>query len=225
MSKPRVIERYSKKGIWFHWIHTAAFLVLLITGAILIIPGLGGAAASGATRVIHRVAVVLFVAAPIVYAILDFKSAKHFIKETFTWGKGDIKWVKSAPDYYFGGAEEKMPPQGNVNTGQKLWQLILIATSIIFVITGIVMWFFKGVAPTALFQWCVIFHDIAFVGVLAMLLVHVYLGAIHPRMKESWLSMLDGKISVSYAIKHYGLWYKEIAGKTQNQEDTGTNTS
>jgi len=113
----------------------------------LIIPGLGGAAAGGITRVIHRVAVVVFVVAPIVYAIIDFKSAMHFIKETLTWGKGDIDWVKSAPDYYFGGAEEKMPAQGNINTGQKLWQLILLGTSIIFVITGIIMWFFKGVVP------------------------------------------------------------------------------
>jgi len=224
MSQPRVIERYSRKGIWFHWIHTAAFMVLLITGAILIIPGLGGAAAGGITRVIHRVAVVVFVVAPIVYAIIDFKSAMHFIKETLTWGKGDINWVKSAPDYYFGGAEDKMPAQGKINTGQKLWQLILLGTSIIFVITGIIMWFFKGVVPAGLFQWSVIFHDIAFIGVLAMLLVHIYLGSIHPRMSESLRSMIDGKISISYAKNHYGKWYEETADNAENSEDAGTSS-
>ena len=32
-------------------------------------------------------------------------------KETLTWGKNDFNWLQAAPLYYFGGAEEKMPPQ------------------------------------------------------------------------------------------------------------------
>jgi formate dehydrogenase subunit gamma len=211
MTEPRVVERFKKRTIWFHWVHTLAFLVLIVTGAILFLPGLGGAAASGLTRLIHRVAVVFFVGAPLLYFIFNPKMSLHFIKETLTWGKDDLGWVQAAPLYYFGGAEENMPPQGHVNTGQKMWQLVILATGLIFVITGFIMWFFKGTVPAGLFQWCVIIHDIAFLLAFLMLLVHIYLGVIHPRMTESLRSMLDGKISKSYAKSHYGKWYDEIS--------------
>lgn len=211
MTEARVVERFKKRTIWFHWIHTTAFLVLLVTGAILFIPGLGGPAAGGLTRFIHRIAVVFFAGAPIVYFILNPKMSLHFIKETLTWGKDDIQWIRQAPDYYFGGDEENMPPQGHVNTGQKMWQFIVLVTGALFLISGFFMWFLKDALSSGVFQWCVIVHDVAFIVALLMLLVHVYLGIIHPRMTESLRSMWDGKISKTYAKNHYGKWYDEVA--------------
>jgi len=213
MTEERIVERFRKRTIWFHWIHTAAFLLLLITGAILFIPGAGGIAAGGWTRVIHRLAVVIFVGTPVVYFLFNPRMSLHFIKETFTWGKGDFEWLKAAPDYYFGGEEGKMPPQGHINTGQKMWQLVVLGTGAAFLVTGIIMSFLKGSVAYALFGWCVIAHDIAFIAALTMLLVHIYLGVIHPRMIESFSSMIDGKISVTYAKHHYGKWYDKIAGR------------
>ncbi len=213
MAEARTVERFRKRTIWFHWIHTAAFLALLITGAILFFPGLGGAAAGGLTRSIHRIAVVFFVGVPLIYVAINPRMSWHFIKETFTWGSADFRWVCLAPDYYFGGAEEKMLPQGHVNPGQKAWQLIVVVTSVIFLVSGLLMWFFKSSLPPGVFQWSVIAHDVAFIVALLMLLVHIYLGVIHPRMTESLRSMLDGKVSRKYAQNHYGLWYKEAAAK------------
>ena len=211
MTEVRVVERFRKRTIWFHWIHTAAFLVLVVTGAILFLPGLGAPAAGGLTRFIHRIAVVFFAGVPIVYFIINPRMSLHFIKETLTWGKDDIKWVSQAPDYYFGGDEENMPPQGHVNTGQKMWQFIVLVTGVLFLISGLFMWFFKDVLSPGVFQWCVIVHDIAFILAFLMLLVHIYLGVIHPRMTESLRSMWDGKISKTYARSHYGKWYEEVA--------------
>jgi len=214
MAEPRVVERFKKRTIWFHWIHTAAFLALVITGAILFFPGIGGAASGGMTRLIHRIAVVIFVAAPIIYFFTNPRMTLHFIRETLTWGKDDLDWARAAPFYYFGGSEDRMPPQGHVNTGQKMWQLIILGTGVLFFATGLIMWFFKDAVSTYVFQWCVIIHDIAFLLVFLMLLVHVYLGVLHPRMNESLRSMWDGKISRTYAKNHYGKWYEEIsAGK------------
>lgn len=211
MAEARVVERFKKRTIWFHWMHTAAFLVLLVTGAILFFPGIGAPAAGGLTRFIHRIAVVFFVGAPIVYFFLNPRMSLHFIRETLTWGKEDLQWFLKAPDYYFGGAEEKMPPQGHVNTGQKMWQLVVLGTGILFLISGCLMWFFKDVLGPGVFQWGVIVHDIAFVLAALMLLVHIYLGIIHPRMTESLRSMWDGKVSKTYARNHYGKWYDEIS--------------
>ena len=211
MTEPRVVERFKKRTIWFHWIHMVAFLTLIVTGAILFIPGLGAPAAGGLTRLIHRIAVVFFIGAPLLYFVFSPKMSLHFIKETLTWGKDDLGWVQAAPLYYFGSAEESMPPQGHVNTGQKMWQFIVLGTGILFLISGFIMWFLKDIVSTGIFQWCVVAHDIAFLLAFNMLLVHIYLGVIHPRMTESLRSMLDGKISKSYAKSHYGKWYDEIS--------------
>jgi formate dehydrogenase subunit gamma len=211
MTESRVVERFRKRTIYLHWIHTIAFLTLIVTGAILFFPGLGGAAAGGTTRLIHRIAVAFFVAIPVIYSVFNPRTALHFIKETLTWGKDTISYMEAAPLYYFGGPEENMPPQGHINPGQKMWQLIVLGTGILFVASGFVMWFFKDSAPTGLFQWCVIVHDVAFLLAFLMFLVHIYTGAIHPRMSESFRSMLDGKISKKYAKSHYGKWYEEIS--------------
>ena len=120
-------------------------------------------------------------------------------------------WLMAAPSYYFGGPEENMPPQGHVNSGQKLWQFIVLFTGALFVASGLIMLFLKNIVAPQVFQWAVIAHDVAFILAFLMLLVHVYLGVIHPRMTESLRSMWDGKISKSYARNHYGKWYDEIS--------------
>ena len=215
MTEPRAVERFRTRTIWLHWIHTVAFLILIVTGAILFFPGIGEPAAGGMTRLIHRAGVVIFVAIPVIYSVFNPRTAVHFIKETLTWGKEDMGWVMAAPLYYFGGAEERMPPQRQVNTGQKMWQFIVLVTGVLFFVSGLIMWFLKDTVPAGIFQWCVIAHDVAFLLALLMFLVHIYMGSIHPVMNESFRSMLDGKISKKYAQSHYGKWYEEISARDE----------
>lgn len=219
MTEPRVVERFKIRTVWLHWVHTAAFLILIVTGAILFFPGIGVIAAGGWTRILHRVIAVIFIAVPFIYIPFNFKEVLHFLKETlFGWGKGDIAWGMRAPDYYFGGPEEKMPPQGHANTGQKMWQLVVIGTGVIFLVTGAIMWFFKGSVSPDIFRWCLAIHGFAFLIALVMLLVHVYMSVLHPRMGESFRSMVDGKISVTYAKHHYGKWYAEMSGDESHED-------
>ena len=215
MSEARTIERFKKRTIWLHWVHTLAFIVLIVTGAILLVQGFGGAASGGVTRVIHRVGIVIFVGIPVIYAIFNPRTAWHFIKESLTWGKQDIGWLLAAPGYYFGGPEDKMPPQEHINTGQKMWQFIVLATGLLFLASGFIMLFLKDIVAPEVFQWSVVAHDVAFLLAFLMLLVHIYTGAIHPRMTESFRSILDGKISADYAKHHYGKWYDKIVAKNK----------
>ena len=80
---------------------------------------------------------------------------------------------------------------------------------VVFVITGILMWFFKGALPAGVFQWSVLFHDFAFIAVGTFFLVHFTLSVLHPSMPESMKSMVRGKISKEYAKSHHEKWYKE----------------
>lgn len=209
----RQVKRYRKPTRLLHWIHAGAFVFLFLTGLVLFIPQLAFLAEDSWTRVIHRVAAVIFVVVPLWYLFINWRASWQSIKEAFTWGAEDFGWLQAAPRYYFLSDESSMPPQGHMNSGQKMWWFMVIIFGVIFVITGLIMWFFKSIAPAGLLQWTVFVHDIAFIVTGAMFFVHIYLGVFHPLMTEAWDSMARGKVSVEYARSHHGKWYNEIKAK------------
>jgi formate dehydrogenase subunit gamma len=208
----RTVERYRQRTVVLHWVHTAAFLVLVLTGAVTFFHG-DGFSNFFIAKILHRAAAVLFIGIPVINYLLDPGATLGFIKETFRWNRDDLKWVKAAPGYYFGGDESHMPAQGRLNAGQKAWQAVIIVTGLIFVCSGVALWGFRWALPLAVYQWLLLTHGIVFVVVVLMFLVHIYLGVFHPRFKESLRSMLDGKISPGYAKKHYPKWYEKQTGK------------
>ncbi len=205
------VERYRKPTRVLHWIHASSFVILFLTGLILFLPPLASLAEDSWTRLIHRIAAVIFVVIPLWYLFTNRKASWKSIKGAFDWGAEDMSWLQAAPRYYFLGDEKAMPPQGHMNTGQKMWWFMVIVFGIIFVITGLIMWAFKTTAPVGLLQWTVFVHDIAFIITGVMLFVHIYLGVLHPLMTEAWNSMARGKVSVEYAKSHHGKWYEEVS--------------
>jgi len=204
------VEKYRKPIRILHWIHSGAFVLLFLTGLILFIPGLGFLAEDGYTRIIHRVGATIFIVIPIIYLIINPAAVGRGLKKAFTWGSEDMGWLKAAPAYYFLGKEEDMPPQGEMNTGQKMWWFMTIVFGLLFVVTGLIMWFAKTTAAPGLLQWMTFIHDVAFIVTGAMFLLHIYLGVFHPMMNEAWSSITGGKISAEYAKKHHAKWYTEL---------------
>jgi formate dehydrogenase subunit gamma len=146
--------------------------------------------------------------------VLRPRASLRAVKDAFVWGQEDLGWLKAAPRYYFLADEGSMPPQGHMNTGQKMWWLIVVVFSAVAILTGIVMWFLQEIAPAAVFQWMVFAHDAAFIVMGEMLLVHIYLGAIHPLMNEAWGAITRGTVSEGYARSHHARWYEEqVKGK------------
>lgn len=212
---PKGIIKYTTGVRVLHWLNTAAFVFLFLTGLFLFIPQLGPLAAGGWTRAIHRVAAVFFVLIPLFFLFANWKPSWEKIKKAFEWGTDDLGWLKAAPGYYFLCDEKCMPPQDEMNTGQKLWWLITLVSWAGFAATGLVMWAFKTIAPAGLLQWMVLLHDIAFIVAVPMLFVHVYLGVFHPLMKGAWDAMATGKVSAEYARSHHARWYDKVTGKSE----------
>lgn len=209
------IERYRTPTRILHWIHAGAFVTLFITGLVLFVPPLGFLAQSSWSRVLHRVAALIFVVAPVIYLALNWKATWEGVKEAFSWGVEDMGWVVAAPRYYFLCDEEAMPPQEYMNTGQKMWWLLVIVFVPVFIITGFIMWAFKTTAPAELLQWSVLVHDIAFIATGGMFFVHIYLSVAHPLMRPlrtgAWSSMARGKVSIEYARSHHTKWYHRVS--------------
>ena len=204
------VEKYKLSSRWLHWVHGGAFVLLLITGLFLFVPWFSQAALFGWSRLAHRIGALVFMGAPLIFLVFNLKRSLLFVKEAFVWGKEDIGWFKAAPSYYFGGDPSEMPPQERANTGQKLFWLVAFLGGGVFVITGLIMWGFKGMVSPAIFQWCVLFHDLALISVGGFFVVHFYLSVLHPRMTESLRSMIKGKVSAEYAKSHHGKWYAEV---------------
>jgi len=211
------VERYGRATRYLHWTHAVAFTILLLTGLILFVPALGFLAEDSWTRVLHRIAAVVFVLAPMIYIPLNWRGTRRGVMDAFRWGREDTKWLLAAPRYYFLCDEEAMPPQGHMNTGQKMWWLIVLVFSSLFIITGGIMWFAKSIAPAGLLQWAVIVHDVSFVVTILMFFVHIYMSVVHPLTRPlkggSWASMVSGRMSADFAKAHYGKWYDEVADK------------
>jgi len=200
--------RFRKRTIVLHWVHTGAFLILAVTGAIMLLQE-DVYSNIYVAQILHRAAAVIFIAVPVLGYFIAPRSSAGFIKESLKFGTEDIKWIVAAPDYYFGGPEERMPPQGRLNSGQKFWQSVVIVTGLIFVITGIPLWVFRFNLPVSAFEWILFVHGIPFIIVFVVLLLHIYLALFHPRFKESISSMINGRISSNYARTHYRKWYEK----------------
>lgn len=211
------VVKYRKPIRILHWIHSGAFLLLFLTGLVLFIPALGFLAEDSWTRLIHRIGAAIFVIIPIIYLIINPKAVGRGFKLAFSVGNNFGGWLKALPRYYFLGDESQMPAQDALNTGEKLWWLTVIIFGIIFVITGIIMWFFKTSAPPALLLWMTFIHDVAFIAIGCFFFIHLFLAIFHPLMTEAWSAMANGKISTEYAKAHHGKWYAEISkGKEES---------
>jgi formate dehydrogenase subunit gamma len=210
----REVQKYRKPTRILHWVHAGAFVVLFLTGLVLFIPPLGPLAQDGWTRLLHRVAAFVFIIAPLIYMPINWKTTLKGLKEAFTWGVEDLGWLKAAPGYYFLSDEKAMPPQGHMNTGQKMWWLLVVLFGPLFVITGAVMWFGRTATPSALIQWMLFVHNVAFVVTGVMFFIHIYMSIAHPLVRPlktgAWSAMARGKVSVDYARSHHGKWYEEI---------------
>jgi formate dehydrogenase subunit gamma len=213
-SKQRELLVFGGTQRFVHWLHTAAFAVLMVTGAMLYIPWFGNSIDQGAgghaVRLLHRIGAVAFMLVPVIYIVFDFEEWLASMKRVFTWNKDDLGWLQAAPAYYFLGDEEAMPPQDKFNTGQKLFYLTVVICMVGFIVTGLIMWFGKGVVPVWMFQWSVFLHDLCTIAYAAFFLVHFVLSVMHPLMKGAINGMLFGWMPEEYVKHHHAKYYQEL---------------
>ena len=219
------VERYRLPTRILHWVHAASFIVLLITGIIFFFRLIGTADGGNWLRIVHRAAGVVFVLAPLIYLPMNWVRAWEGIALAFRWGVDDLEWVKAAPQYYYLGEERAIPPQGFLNTGEKVWWLLVLVLGPVLAITGVLMWALRESVSLEALQFMLFLHDIAFIIVGTMFLVHVYMAVIHPLarpLKEgSWSAMTRGRISSAYASSHYGKWYQTVKD-VKGEKEPGT---
>ncbi len=223
----RWIPKYTPLERALHWIHVACFIPLAFTGYILFAGWLDPLAQGEAGqffRLVHRVAAVIFGLVPIVYAVVQPRRMLVNIREFLTFGKDDIAWLKAAVPYYLLGKHGAMIPQPRFNTGERFNAVVMVLGTITFGITGLTMWFLKGIMAAGLYKAMIVIHDLAFIATGVMFIVHFYLAVVHPLMWQSLVSMRFGFVSESYAREHHAKWYygEKRARELWEQHKTST---
>ncbi len=214
-----LVVRFTGAERFAHWVHFVAFTVLLGTGLFIYVPWFQSfaiGAAGEASRLAHRAAAVVFIIAPLFYLIFSPREFFYSLKESFSWGPDDWGWLQNAWSYYAHGKAGTMPPQGKYNAGQKFNALTQIIAFWLFVITGFVMWFGKGAVPRDVFVWSVILHDLSVIATVLLFMLHLYLVAVHPLMRESITAMFEGTVTEEFAKEHHAKWLAERVYRKQN---------
>ncbi|MDR3589557.1 MAG: formate dehydrogenase subunit gamma [Negativicutes bacterium] len=210
------IARFSLAERITHWVHTASFFTLLLTGLIVLSPKFGFLApvfgGVQAARVIHKIAGLFFAFGTIlIFVIGDWAAFVVWLKEITSWGKEDAAFLKEFPKEFFGG-HPQLPEQGRFNSGEKVNSLLIIFAGAGLAVTGLMMWFADSI-PLALIRWAYPLHDLAAFTMTAVIIGHMYLGLVHPGSKEAINGMLGGTVSRAFAKAHHARWYREMCQK------------
>lgn len=205
------IERYTPNDRSNHWFTALCFVLLALSGLALFHPSmywltalLGGGTW---TRILHPfIGVVMFVS----FMILVIRFWHHNVLQAH-----DRQWLRQFDDVV-GNREDRLPPVGRYNAGQKLLFWVLLLSMLGLLLTGLVMWrsYFSHLFPISILRLASLLH--AFFGfvIICTIIVHVY-AAIW--VKGSLKSMTQGTVSYAWARKHHPLWYRDVLNHEQAQ--------
>jgi formate dehydrogenase subunit gamma len=201
------VLRYTLKERLNHWVAAGSYLYLLATGLAFWSPWLfwlavvlGGGPVS---RMLHPWAGLIFTAS-VSYMFVMWSKQMHF---TAT----DIAWWKSIR-YYITNQDDKVPPAGRYNAGQKLLFWSFFIGGWVLLLSGLVLWFSDSL-PWG-WRWlryvAVLVHPIAALATIANFMIHIYMGVFAER--GAFGSVIRGDVTLAFAKRFHPSWYEEIVG-------------
>jgi formate dehydrogenase subunit gamma len=205
-----LIERYNANERSNHWITAICFVLLAVSGLAMFHPAtawmavfLGG---GQWTRILHPfIGVVMAVS----FGLLVARFWHHNRFEP-----GDREWLKGATDVMTLN-EEKVPPVGRYNAGQKVLFFVLIACMVALVLSGIVIWreYFSLYFPIGLVRFAALLHAFCAFVIIVSIVIHVYAGF---WVKGSVGAMVRGTVTYGWARKHHRRWFEEMARRQRD---------
>jgi len=126
------------------------------------------------------------------------------------WKPADGRWMRRIRGYVSN--KEKVEPKdvGFFNAGQKLYFWTIALTAVLFLITGLLLWF-DHVVPRWLVAVSYVIHNLSALVMLAGFIIHIYEGT--AAQPGTFQSMTDGTVTKEWAWTHHPAWYEEITGR------------
>ena len=206
---PGHVLRYNFKERITHWIAAASYVYLLLSGLAFWSPWLffwlvaicgGGQVA----RMLHPWMGLIFAACVVVmYAMW----ASHMNVD-----ENDKIWFKSV-GYYVRNEDEKMPPAGRYNAGQKSLFWGFVVCMVLLLLSGIVLWYAEYIPWSLRYlrYIAVLVHASSALLTIGLFLLHIYMGVFAERGELD--SMVHGDVPLNFVKRYHPNWYKEINGE------------
>ncbi len=127
----RYVSRFGRTERLLHWTHASAFLVMLATGLVLMLPTLSEIVARRPlVKGIHLWTAVAWVVVVVLILLAgDRRALRDDWREIESFDRDDRGWLT-------GGRR----PQGKFNAGQKLNALLTAAFAVLFLVSGFFLW-------------------------------------------------------------------------------------
>jgi formate dehydrogenase subunit gamma len=130
--------------------------------------------------------------------------------------KSDIADAKGLMMYYMGRADKK-PELDFHNPTEKLlvyWGMSVLAL-LIMGISGFIL-MFRDAFPVWIQMPALIVHDIFFIIITAILMIHFYMSVLYPEHRPLLDGMFtDGTVPADYVKEHHYLWYRSTAAEKE----------
>lgn len=124
----------------------------------------------------------------------------------------DKQWWKNVR-YYSTNQDEKMPPAGRYNAGQKFLFWGFFWSAILLLLSGAVLWFPMYIPWNLRFlrYLAVLVHPAAALATIGLFMIHLYMGLFAER--GAFGSVIRGDVSMAFAKRYHPGWYEEITGE------------
>jgi formate dehydrogenase subunit gamma len=203
-----------------HWSVAIFFILSLLSGFAIYTPWL------------YRVFTPLFGGGPMTRLLHPWFSLSFVVFFAFqvvnwlqpmSWTRDDTRWMRRLKEYVSN--TEKVEPDyvDFFNGGQKLYFWVIVLSAVLFLVSGIPMWFPKTFGrPVAAIGYVV--HDVAALVMLVGFIVHVYEGT--AAMPGTFQSMTRGTVKKRWAWTHHPAWYRRATGRDPRADrDAATKAS
>ncbi len=201
------VLRFRKSERWFHWAISIPFVVCYVTAVVLVV--LYNAYPLLPFRDvfswIHRISGVCLIILPPLAILTGRSDSRLFlynIRQAWVWTMEDFKFL-----FLIGLAninkKIKLPEQGKFNAAEKLNFMVLMCTSPLYIVTGILIW----PANSAILYWFI--HLGMAVISTPLILGHVFMAMFNPDTRAALSGMISGFVDREYVKHHHGKWYKE----------------
>ena len=190
----RKFKRFVPPELWLHWMNAVPFVLLLLTGGVML-----------ASRfwpldrrqfvLVHEVCAAAWIIGLPLSVLARARIHWSLIRTVLTWRLDDFLWLAQSPRSLLN-KNVTPPPAGRFNPGQKINTLLVAVYFFGFSSTGLVM-FFKG---SILFPWYA--HAALFFSALGSLGGHLHLALLNPSTRIALAGIFHGWAPIEY-IKHH----------------------
>ena len=202
-----VLLRHSVYTRVVHWSYAIFFVLALLSGFAMYSPWLfrlltplfGG---GPMTRLLHPWFSLAFVAGFVLQMVNWWAP--------MSWNADDNRWMSHLPRYIRNENAREPDYVGFFNAGQKAYFWTIVVSALLFLASGIPLWF-PRTFPRLLVSLSYVAHDLTALLMLVGFIIHLYEGtAAQPGTFES---MTRGTVDGRWALTHHPAWYRRVIGR------------